>query len=449
MAASPEARRAAATVACKGIVVVLGGLTSIVVSRALLPSGRGSYYVLVALATMATSLGHLSIEQAQAYLWSEGADRRALAANAVVTGVAVGLVSAGATFAVVVILGSTVVPVAGVGLLAVALVTVPVGTTALFVAGLLYLSNRLLIVNVAAVLAAVVQCGVLLGLWAAHDLTVTAVVVVWAATSALPLLVTVRAVRPRLSAFDPAVFRRALSLGARYHVGMAALFLLYRLDALLLNGMSTAAQVGLYSLAVTLAEMVYLLTDTVAQLVLPAQMSSGLDESVRQTARAIRANVVLAFAAFVALAAASPWLVPALYGGAFRDSVPMLLWLGPGVVALAVARPAGGVLIRLNRPLRISALALCAMLLNVGLNLVLIPRYRGIGASIASSAAYIGLAGAYLVWLKRATGLPVSAVRPRPAELMAAIRAGRPDGPTGASPADAAATIPEDVRNLS
>ena len=52
-----------------------------------------------------------------------------------------------------------------------------------------------------------------------------------------------------------AVARRAVSLGVRMHPGAASWFLLYRSDVIILNAMTTPAMVGLYTAAVTIAEL--------------------------------------------------------------------------------------------------------------------------------------------------------------------------------------------------
>jgi O-antigen/teichoic acid export membrane protein len=418
------------SVGYKVVVVALGVVTSVIISRALLPQGRGSYYVYVSLATLTMSLGHLSVEQAEAYLWSDGADPHALRANSLVLGLAAGIVSALVAAAVVLLLGPATIPLASPYLLWLALAAVPIGTVNLFASGLVYLQGRLLAINAAAAVAAVVQCASVVVLRALSSLTVASVLAVWVVSFAIPVIAVLLVTRPRLANLDWPLMLRTLKIGLRYHVGMTSLFLLLRLDTLLLNGMSSKAQVGLYSLAVTVAEMIYLVTDTVAKMALPGQMSGSFEQCADHTSFAVGISIVLSIVAFVLLAVAAPWVVPTLYGRAFRGSVPMLWWLGPGVVALAISRPAGALLLRVDEPMKLSILVMAAAAMNVGLNVLLIPRYRGIGASIASSVTYLLLAAAYLAWMHRATGRHWSAFRPRPVAIVRLVLMSRADAGT-------------------
>jgi len=110
--------------------------------------------------------------------------------------------------------------------------------------------------------------------------------------------------------------------------------------------------------------------------------------------------------------------VPLVFGDDFRGSLPALFALAPGVVALAMARSAGGYLLRRNRPLVNSLIALTALGANVILNLWLIPLWGIAGAGVASSIAYILLAGSYLMWLRRAAGLALREFQPGIVDLL-------------------------------
>ena len=420
---SSRSVKAAATALTKALVVLVGGVTAVVVSRGLQPGGRGAYAVIVTLASVGMTFGHFSVEQAHVRLWREIEQPQTLAANAVVLGLAAGMVAATVIWFVVRALGPKTVPVTSYPLLGVALMAVPLGVVALYLNGLLVLDDRIGRVNTASLLSAIVQCGALVACALLHRLTVGAVVVIWAATTALPLLVTLNAFGARPSDLRPGLAARTILLGTRYHLGLASLYLLFRVDVLLLNARVSKDQVGLYSLAVTLAELIYLLTDSVAQVTLPRQVSADLVDAALLTARAARTNLLLACGAFAAVAGLAPSFVPMVFGPAFRGSVPALVALGPGVMALAMTRPLGAFLIRFDRPLLISSAIVSAMVVNVGMNLALIPGLGIKGASIASSVAYALLAATYVRWFCKWSALPLSVFIPRVDDLR---------GPTGA-----------------
>lgn len=408
--------RAFGTAGARLLILALGAITSVVISRTLGPSGRGAYYVVITVATTAMTLGQLSIEHAHVYLWSQRASRRSLAANAVVLAGANGIVVAGVAWIAVQAARGTV-PDGDQDALVAALVGVPLGLLVVYAGGLLLLDGRVARFNVGKLLGGGLQCILLIVLALAGQMTVGAVVTLWVLGTALPLVVFLPSLSPRLRDLSWPAARLALSVGLRYHAGMAALFLLWRVDIFLLNSRVSTADLGLYSLAVTLAEMTYLLTDSVASAVLPRQVTLSLQESSVFTARVVRINLVIATLVIASLSIVMPVAVPLIFGGPYRGTVSPLLLLGPGIVALATARTVMPYLVRLNRPWLVSALAVCALVANVGINLLLIPPLGIQGASLASTVAYGVLAVCCLGWLVRSSTVTWREVVPRLADL--------------------------------
>jgi O-antigen/teichoic acid export membrane protein len=408
---TPE-RQFTHTVATRVVLLVLGGITSVVIARSLQPEGRGTYYVIVTVAATALSLGHLSVEQSQVWLWTGPDNRHAVAANSVVLGLSVGAASALAAAVVLLAIGPGRLPAAGHPLLAIALAAIPFSMVVLYLNSVQMLRARLDVVNRGLLLAATVQCGLLLSVGAAGRLSVAWVVGIWALSAGLPLLVLMPGSGVRIANRDWSLARLALGRGLRYHVGSASLFLLFRVDVFILNGLASAAAVGIYSLAVAVAELTRLVTDSIAQVVLPQQAESVRDRAVAITIRATRVTTLVALGLVGLMSSTAPLLVPAVYGSAFSASVSPLLGLAPGLFALGATRAIGAYLLRLDRPLLGSAIVVASLLLNVVLNLVLIPSYGVTGAAVASSVAYCMLALAQVVWFLRATATPPGELLP-------------------------------------
>lgn len=396
---------------------ILALVASILISRALGPAGRGSYYVVVTIASTALSLGHLSVEQAQVFLWSKTNERRFLSANAVALGLLLGAGVSSIAWIVVTVLGPNIVPVADRGLLIVALVGVPAGMVSLYANGLLVLADRISRVNYGVLLAAIVQTGLIVGLHAAGRLTVAAVVVVWMITMLAPLSFTLPSLAPRVRDVSVSAARKAVAIGARYHLGMISVFLLFRSDVFILNALVSRTEVGLYSLAVTLAELLFLLTDSIAQVLLPRQVSGSMEESAKVTAKAVRTNFIVAVVSVAGIVATCPIVIPLLFGKDFTGSIRGLIALSVGVIALGTIRPASGYLIRLNRPLLIAMVSIGALAVNVALNLALIPTLGIVGAGMASSIAYTLLATFQVAWFLTASGISARDLVPRISDI--------------------------------
>jgi O-antigen/teichoic acid export membrane protein len=409
-----QVRQVAHTVIVRAVLVLLGAVSGIVIARELQPEGRGAYYVIVTIAAITISVGHLSIEQSHVFLWSRAADRGALAANSLVLGLAVGALAA---LVAAVSVGVLHIPVAGYGGLAMALLAVPGAMAVLYLNNVLVLRSQVQVVNRGALLGGALQCGILLFLATSMRLSPTLVIVLWALSVTAPLAVLVPAVRPRLGNWDPSLARQAVGRGMRYHIGLASLFLLFRSDILILDAMTTTTAVGLYSLAVSLAELTRLVTDAMAQIALPRQLGTDDDGAAAATLKVTRLTTLVALASVGLMCAAAPPLIPVVYGSSFGGSVPSLLALAPGLLALGATRPIGAFLLRLDRPLLGSAMSVAALVLNVALNLVLIPYYGILGSAVASTIAYTALAALQTAWFLRATGVSARELLPGRAEV--------------------------------
>jgi len=411
-------RTTLALVATRVTVLVSGLVATVLMTRILGPDGRGQYAIIVAMVGTAVAIGHCSVEQAQVYLAGRGANMKALAANAIALGLLLGAAVAGVTALVAAVFAYPYNRALEQPALPIALLAIPLTMIVLWTNGLLILEGRTRVMNRAVLLGGAVQVVMYMGLAITHRLTVTSVLLAWTLTTAVPLLLTLPALRPRRVDIRVKLARKAIGFGLRYHLSLVSFFLLLRVDVLMLGAIKDDHAVGLYALAVTLIELTNLVTDAVSAAVLQRQTNLPLDESGRFTARVVGLSGLLAVLAATGLVVASPALVPLVFGDDFRGSLPALFALAPGVVALAMARSAGGYLLRRNRPLVNSLIALTALGANVILNLWLIPLWGIAGAGVASSIAYILLAGSYLMWLRRAAGLALREFQPGIVDLL-------------------------------
>jgi O-antigen/teichoic acid export membrane protein len=81
-------------------------------------------------------------------------------------------------------------------------------------------------------------------------------------------------------------------------------------------------------------------------------------------------------------------VIPAIFGEAFRASVPVIWWILPGTVALAVSKVMCADLLARGMPEYSSVFAFVTLIVTVVLDLLLIPRMGIQGAALASSVAY-------------------------------------------------------------
>jgi O-antigen/teichoic acid export membrane protein len=163
-------------------------------------------------------------------------------------------------------------------------------------------------------------------------------------------------------------------------------FLTGRLDFFLVAWALGSIGLGVYSVAVGLAEIVSRLAYELGTIIFPAVAADSLRPG--QAAAVLRTTLAAAAAMAVALAAIAEPLVVGLYGSSFAGAVPVLRVLLVATVAWSAVQILwlyGCAAGRLGYVLGVLGLAAA---LDAGLNLLLLPRYGLMGAGIAALLSY-------------------------------------------------------------
>jgi O-antigen/teichoic acid export membrane protein len=221
------------------------------------------------------------------------------------------------------------------------------------------------------------------------------------------------------------VARRTLVTGLSYHAGPACSYLLLRIDVFLLAAQAPARSVGVYALAVGVAETARFAADSLSQVALPRQAQADDERAVAVTVRTTRIAALIGICSTLVVAAAAPVAVPLAYGRAFSSAVPPLLLLLPGVLVLSIARPASVHLLRARRPRYVVAPSAAGLVVNVAVNLALIPVLGAAGCAIASSAGYVAMAAYQLRLFGSVSGTRVRLLLPGRADAGLCLSAAR------------------------
>ncbi len=201
---------------------------------------------------------------------------------------------------------------------------------------------------------------------------------------------------------------RALGAQVRYGVpgqvaNLAALFN-YRLDQFLVAAFVTRAAVGQYTVAVGLAESVWWISTAVALVLMPRLSSMDSERASEVTPIICRNTLALSALAAIAIAVVSPAVIRVLFGAEYDPAVLPLILLMPGIVAGSATRVLGSYLFSQGK-IRYNAFAtLVALAATIVLDFALIPSLEVEGAAIASSIAYVFALIATLFWYRKVSG---------------------------------------------
>jgi O-antigen/teichoic acid export membrane protein len=200
------------------------------------------------------------------------------------------------------------------------------------------------------------------------------------------------------TALDRALAREALGEGFPIWLAGLLSLLYFRGDALLLRLLAGEAELGAYSAAFKLFEGTMLVPAVLLTAVFPPlARAHGDRDRQRRWERTVLALLVLAglLVGGVLLAARRP-VITALFGEAFLDAVPSLAVLALGVPLLYVNYGLTHFLIARDLGRKNLLLAGAMLVLNVGVNLLAIPRLGGPGAALATVVTELALTGCCL-----------------------------------------------------
>ena len=382
---------AAATFATSGATVGFSLLNVLILARALGPTGRGEVAFVIAVWALAAGLATLSLEEANANLGGRHPERRAsLATNSVLAALALGV-----SGALVVGLGLTLVPAArgevDLGLLLLGLSALPTALLGQSLRYLLQSDYRFGIANFA-LFASPALTALANGVLAlAGALTVSLVVVVFVVTNVLATLILVAAVARHFGFGRPdlGLARESLSFGLKTHLSRFMDLASYRGDVWLLGILAGPYEVGLYSIAITLAEALFYVSGTIAIVQRPHLVRAMPRQAAEFAARIFRRALILSAAVGSALFIAAPTLCVVLFGSSFRDAGDILRILALAAVGALAVQLFSCLVIAQRRPLMASVGSAVTLFVTVSLIVILAPTFGGEGAAVAKTAAFL------------------------------------------------------------
>jgi len=190
--------------------------------------------------------------------------------------------------------------------------------------------------------------------------------------------------------FDLVFIREVIRTSIPFLIYGALGVIYYRLDTVLLSLMTNAAVVGWYGAAYRLFDtMVFLPNLVIVTIMYPVFSKLSLTEESNLKVAIEKSMNFLLFCGIpmaTVLIVAAPNIIGFLYHRAeFTNSVAALQALAPGIVFLYINTVLNTTLISTKQEKKITRMAAAALVFNLGLNFILIPRYQHVGAAIATS----------------------------------------------------------------
>ena len=414
----------AATFASRLILVGFGVASSVLTARYLGPVGRGSLATLTALAGIGLQLGNLGLHASNTYQVSRRPDLLSpVWANSLRTasylGLFLTLLTLGCAALFPGVLGEIPLP-----LLLPATLCIPFQLLVLFGLNLLVGLGRVPLFNsLELIFRGLGVAGLFILLVVLHGdvrwvLILNLMVVAGGAVVVARILGgMVRKTGTGESRTSFALFRSSVGYGAKAYVAALLAYLIVRSDMLLVNMLRGASDAGVYSIAVQITDLIYLLPMSIGLVLFPRLTRHHEGDPVFALKVARHTAFLMLILCAAAAILAHP-VIKLLYGESFLPAVKALWWLLPGIWAYGVCNQVATQLASAGMPLPAVLVWIPPLLLNVILNLAWIPRWGIQGAAASSSVAYFLVLALHLfLWKRRIRGSWVDALILRRSDL--------------------------------
>jgi O-antigen/teichoic acid export membrane protein len=413
----------ALTLGAKLAVIVCQVAGMVLIARRLGPAGRGLVGVGLALLVLLQQLGSLGIPTANPYFALKDRARLGrILANSIVLAAVAGAALGGLTLVARLLVPQVMRGLSwlDVGLIATAL---PGALLFLYLQSMMLGEGRMRAYNLIEVNQNLLATMVLaVGLYAlgigVTGSIATLTCVYWLGALAF-LVVLLRGVGIRVGRLDPALARRMFGYAARIYLAGFLAFAIVRIDLFLVNGYLGARQAGLYGVAGSLADGLFIIPMVVGVNVFP-RVAAGSEVA---TSAAVFRLVALGYGALVLISAAlAAPVIRLLYGPAFGPSAGLYYWLAPGVFSLGLVTVIQYHYAGRGFPLQAMSVWFVGLAVNLAIDFAFLPSGGTYVAALSSSVAYTLLLVLYLRLFAREVG-GVRELVPRPREGIALARA--------------------------
>jgi O-antigen/teichoic acid export membrane protein len=394
-------RKVGETFVTRIILIVIGLATSVIVARTLGPEGRGLYAVATTIGAIGVQFGNLGLHASNTYYVAR--DKTilpALIGNTIV----VSFVFAGVGILlswIVLSLWPQLAPVHGL-LLILSLIWIPFGLAYMLLQNLLIGIQNIRAYNKIELSTKILSVVLIGSIAFLNKVTVEEVFLAGLVALFVGFYWAFWYLLRETPNFPKpcfALFKGNIRYGLKAYLAAFFAFMVLRSDLLIVKYILGSEQTGYYSVAVNMAEMILLLPMIVGTILFPKLTALTDIREKWFLVKKICLNIGVGMVLILVIAGflAEP-IVLLLYGKSFCPSVSPFLWLLPGTFFLGLETVAVQFLNSLGFPITVVGAWGLTCLLNIGLNLMVIPTYGIVGASIVSSSSYT-VAFLIVVWI--------------------------------------------------
>jgi O-antigen/teichoic acid export membrane protein len=184
------------------------------------------------------------------------------------------------------------------------------------------------------------------------------------------------------------LLKELLTFGSQISLGSLIGILNSRIDSFLVLAFLRTKQYGLYSVAVNAAELLWYASGAISVAICAHVGTATLKRAGQLTAKAVRHTLLINIPLAVLMWSVS-WFIPFVYGERFAASMLPYQIMLPGILAYSIASIFSTYFTnQLGKPKFPLLISTVSMLIDLGVSLLLIPRWGLLGGALANTLSY-------------------------------------------------------------
>lgn len=192
--------------------------------------------------------------------------------------------------------------------------------------------------------------------------------------------------------FELCFFKENLKYGVKAYIACLFSYLILKVDVLMINYLRGSESTGIYSLAVSLSDILYMVSSSVGLIAFPELGRTICMLEKRKLLKEIlrKMNLLLFLLLCLAALVIRP-VVQIAYGSPYIESVYVFLILLPGVWAMSNVTILNNFYASINKTEVAIFAGMMGLIVNIILNIFWIIQYGIIGAALASTCSYFAV----------------------------------------------------------
>lgn len=377
------------------MLLILGLFTSVIIARILGPEGKGIYSLAIFLSSFLIIFSQFGIGPASVfYIGKREYPLKEIFGTNLIFSTLISIIAINAGLIIILFFSEKIFPGIEQEYLFLALFLVPLQLFLTFVNNILLglqkikKYNLIQLVHVSIFLILVIIF--LLGL----HLNVKAVIIAEVLSLFIACIVLFLLIKREIGGIVLRVRRKLLkdffSYSSKVYLGSVLFFLQCKIGIFLVNIFLNPIAVGFYSVAIGVAEKVWLISQAAGIILFPKISSETNNKNLNNFTPLVCRNILfITFIFAVILFIISHWLIILLYSKEFSDAVFPFQIMLIGAVMIGGWRILAYDLYGRGKPILNSYITGISVVVNIILNIILVPKFNIVGAAWAITASHI------------------------------------------------------------